>query len=135
MTVYSTDLNQLITTIRNTLVHKVVPGVTDDDARRELASVLEQLDNLAERVGWDHGRLADACTRSDELAARIGFPNGPDTAVDVDRLRARRREIATALRGVYSGSDPARMVEAVTEFTDADVTEQISTILRAGLAD
>ncbi|MBC2637689.1 MULTISPECIES: hypothetical protein [unclassified Rhodococcus (in: high G+C Gram-positive bacteria)] len=134
MTVYSTDLTQLTTTIRETLVQRVAPGVTEDAARLELAAVVEQLDNLVERIAWDGPRLAETCARTDELAARLGLRDRPDPE-GVDRLRERRRKVAALLRDLYAGGDPADVVDAVADFTDADVQEQISTALRAGLSD
>lgn len=133
MTVYSTDLTGLLSTIKDTLAHRVAPALSEGTAPQELAAVLEQLDNLTQRIGWDTAQLARVCESTEELATRLGLaPVG--SAADVDTLRTRRRAISDVLREAYrDGAPPAGLVESVLEFSESDVTEQISVGLRAGL--
>ncbi|MDV7242693.1 MULTISPECIES: hypothetical protein [Rhodococcus] len=134
MTVYSTDLPRLLSTITDTLGRRVAPALPDGPARVELAAVLEQLDNLAERLAWDETQLGQACERTEELAVRLGLAPDPEPAVDVDTLRRRRRDISETLGAAYRDGPPDRsLVDAVLEFSEQDVQEQISTTLRAGL--
>ena len=134
MTVYSTDLTRLLSTITDTLGRRVAPALDDGPARLELAAVLEQLDNLAERLAWDEVRLEQACERTEELAGRLGLASDPEPAAAVDTLRRRRRDISETLRAAYRDGAPDRsLVDAVLEFSEQDVQEQISTTLRAGL--
>ncbi|WP_067862109.1 hypothetical protein [Nocardia shimofusensis] len=134
MTVYSTDLTGLLNTIKDTLGHRVAPALPDGTARQELAAVLEQLDNLTQRVAWDQARLAQDCARTEELAMRLGLAPAADSSADVDTLRTRRREISELLHEAYrDGAPRAGLVDSVLEFSGTDVAEQISVGLRAGL--
>ena len=136
MTVYSTDLTQLLYTVRNTLAHRVAPGVTDGTARIELSGVIEALDNLVERVSWDPEGLGRSCERTEELARALGLESLDNGGSDVATLRRRRREISQSLAGTYrNGEQVSEIVSAVTRFTEDDVREQISTALRGGLPD
>lgn len=133
MTVYSTDLTGLLNTIKDTLAHRVAPAVQEGTARQELAAVLEQLDNLTQRVAWDTAQLAQVCERTEELATRLGLAPVA-SAADVDTLRDHRRAVSDLLREAYrDGTPPAGLVESVLEFSESDVTNQISVGLRAGL--
>jgi hypothetical protein len=134
MTVYSTDLARLLGTITDTLGRRVAPALEDGPARLELAGVLEQLDNLAERLAWDESRLGQACERTEELAGRLGLAPDPAPAADVDTLRRRRREVSELLRTAYRDGVPdENLLASVLEFSERDVQEQISNGLRAGL--
>ncbi|MET7773659.1 hypothetical protein [Nocardia sp. NPDC005366] len=134
MTVYSTDLTGLLATIKDTLGHRVAPALADGTARQELAAVLEQLDNLTQRIAWDHAALAQTCERTEALATGLGLAPAGDVHAGVDALRARRREVADVLREAYrDGAPRAGLVESVLEFSETDVAEQISVGLRAGL--
>ncbi|MCZ4588806.1 hypothetical protein [Rhodococcus] len=134
MTVYSTDLTKLLGTITDTLGRRVAPALDEGPARLELAGVLEQLDNLAQRLAWDQARLGQVCERTQELAGKLGLAPDPAPAADVDTLRRRRREVSESLRAAYHGGTPDEsLVEAVLEFSEQDVQEQISIALRAGL--
>lgn len=96
--------------------------------------MLEQLDNLAEHLAWDQVRLGQTCKRTEKLAVRLGLASDPEPAVDVDTLRRRRQDISETLRAAYRDGAPDRsLVDAVLEFSEQDVQEQISTTLRAGL--
>src|SRR6476620_11387973 len=110
MTVYSTDLTRLLGTITDTLARKVAPGLEDGPARLELAGVLEQLDNLSERLAWDETRLGQACDRTEELAGSLGLAPDPAPAADVDTLRRRRREVSELLRTAYRDGTPDESV-------------------------
>ncbi|WP_040794009.1 hypothetical protein [Nocardia higoensis] len=134
MTVYSTDLTGLLNTIKDTLGHRVAPALPEGTARQELAAVLEQLDNLTQRVAWDRERLARVCDRTEELAGGLGLAPVTAPGADVDALRGRRREVSEVLRAAYrDGAPRAGLVDAVLAFSEADVAEQISVGLRAGL--
>ncbi|QDQ93006.1 hypothetical protein FND50_21110 [Rhodococcus sp. WB9] len=134
MTVYSTDLTMLLSTITDTLGLRVAPALPDGPARLELAGVLEQLDNLADRLAWDQTRLGQACERTEELAGRLGLAPDPALAADVYTLRRRRREVSELLRTAYrEGVPDESVVASVLEFSEQDVQEQISNGLRAGL--
>nr|WP_271213704.1 hypothetical protein [Rhodococcus wratislaviensis]GLK40919.1 hypothetical protein GCM10017611_77940 [Rhodococcus wratislaviensis] len=134
MTVYSTDPTRLLNTITDTLGKTVAPALGEGPARLELAGVLEQLDNLAERLAWDQARLGQVCERTENLAARLGLAPNPAPAVDVDALRRRRRDVSDLLRNAYREGVPVgSLVEAVLNFSEKDVQEQISSSLRAGL--
>ncbi|MFI9411417.1 hypothetical protein [Nocardia gamkensis] len=134
MTVYSTDPTGLLTTIKDALGHRVAPALPDGTARRELAAVLEQLDNLTQRIAWDRAQLARVCERTEELATSLGLTPTTSASADVDTLRARRRAVSEVLRDAYRhGAARAELVESVLEFSEVDVAAEISVGLRAGL--
>ena len=136
MTVYSAELSRLAATVRETLVHRVAPGVTGEAAQHELAAVIEAMDNLAGRLSWDPGTLDEVCQRSEQLAGRLGLSSSPTDGTGVDRLRAVRQEISTALDGAYrDGSLPEDLIDVVGEFTRDDVLDQISVSLRPAMED
>lgn len=136
MTVYSTDLTQVLATVRETLVQRVAPGLTDGGARLELGAVVEALDNLAERTSWDSIALADSIARTEELVAALGLTAASDGTLTVETLRQQRRRISERLADTYSapGQVPG-IVDAVSEFTGPDVRVQISTAMRHSLPD
>ncbi|MBC2589691.1 hypothetical protein [Rhodococcus aetherivorans] len=136
MTVYSTDPQQVLRTIRDTLVERVAPDVTGGTARLELAGVVEALDNLVTRLAWDRDGLARSVDRTEELAGALGLDPAGSDEVDVTSLRRRRSEVADTLSATYrSGANGDEIVSAVSRFTDDDVREQISIALRGGLPD
>ncbi|MGV9863000.1 hypothetical protein [Rhodococcus koreensis] len=136
MTVYSTDLTQVLHTIRETLADRVATSVTEGTARLELAGVIEALDNLTPRVSWDPAGLRQSCECTEELAGKLGLAPVEDGCGDVSALRRRRRDISEVLAETYrSGTQVSDIVSAVARFSDIDVREQISTALRGGLPD
>ncbi|MCX4095818.1 hypothetical protein [Nocardia sp. alder85J] len=134
MTIYSTDPTHLLHTAVETLAHRVLPELGDGIARIELAAVLEQLDNMANRVRWDESGLATSYDRTEALATELGLPPREDDHPGVESLRQRRRDIAATLAGTYRNPDlrPADVAAAVARFTTADVDDQISLGLRGG---
>lgn len=136
MTVYSTDLARLAATVRETLVHRVAPGVSGEAAQHELAAVIEAMDNLVGRLSWDPGTLDEVCRRSEELAGGLGLSSSPAEGTGIVRLRASRQEISAALDGAYrDGPLPDDLLDIVGEFTRDDVLDQISVSLRPAMED
>jgi hypothetical protein len=136
MTVYSTDPQQLLRTIRDTLVDRVAPDVTGGTARSELAGVVEALDNLIARLAWDPDGLARSLDRTEELAVALGLNPVEGSEGDAATLRRRRSEVAEMLAATYrSDANGDEIVSAVSRFTDDDVRDQISVALRGGLPD
>jgi len=135
MTVYATDLTQLLRTVRATLAEKVGPHVPDSGALLELRMVLEQLDNLVGRTAWSPAGVQRACDLTDRLAADLGLESVED-ATDTDGLIRRRAAVERDLRTTYSDGDGERIaatVAAVAEFSAADIAEQISVSMRNSL--
>lgn len=135
MTVYASDLTQVLTTIRTTLAEKVGPGVTDSGARLELGMVIEQIDNLIGRTAWDPASVQRACEQTDQLAADLGVATEDNGSSSVDGLVRRRRAVAVQLRTTYAKqeADVAVTAAAVAEFSIADIRDQISVGMRAAL--
>lgn len=137
MTVYATDLTQLLTTVRTTLADKVGPGVTDSGARLELTMVIEQIDNLIGRTAWDPASVRRSCEQTDQLASALGLSSsstdaGADPAAG---LVERRRAVADKLRGTYTDGDVdiVATVAAVADFSVVDIQDQISVGMRGAL--
>lgn len=132
MSVFALDLSKVHQTIRETLVERVLPAVGSDSARGELHAVIEMLDNLNPRLSWDGTGVAEAVSRTRELAAALDVP-ATTTRDDLVALRADRRVIGEHLAAAYAdGADPA-VIRAVAEFTTDDVNHEISRGLLPGL--
>lgn len=134
MTVYATDLSQVLSTVRSTLAEKVGPGVEAAGARLELAFVIEQLDNLIGRTAWDPAGVRGAVELTDELAEQLGLP-ASEAAADTAGLSRRRSEVEQKLRATYDGdaTSIAATVAAVAAFSKADIAAQISHGMRKAL--
>lgn len=149
MTVYATNLAQVLTTVRTSLAERVGPAVTDPAARLELRMIIEQVDNLIGRTAWDPAKVLGACGLTDQLTDRLraapsilGTPSedppSDDPASDdpVEGLVQRRRNAAQRLRTIYTYGDAteiAATVAAVAEFSITDIRDQISTGMRGAL--
>lgn len=135
MSVYATDLAQVLTTVRTALAERVGPGVTDPGSLLELGMVIEQLDNLIGRTAWDPAGVQHAAELTDQLIAALGLP-GIDAAPDTAGLRRRRGVVEQKLRTTYTDGDAdsiAATVAAVTMFSTIDIREQISVGMRKAL--
>lgn len=159
MTVYATNLAQVLTTVRTSLAERVGPAVTDPAASLELRMIIEQVDNLIGRTSWDPARVRDACGLTDQLADRLrsdssaprpvsGGPEaaeqgadgpeaaGPGSGDPVEGLVQRRRVVEQRLRALYADGDAAEVaatVTAVAEFSTTDIRDQISAGMRGAL--
>ncbi|WP_104103174.1 hypothetical protein [Arthrobacter sp. 08Y14] len=151
MTVYATNLTQVLTTVRTSLAERVCPAVTDPAASLELRMIIEQIDNLIGRTAWDPAKVQNACELTDQLADRLranpstpGPASGvrksdvpgadapganvpaaddPGSGDPVEDLVQRRRNVAQRLRTTYADGDAADLAATVAAVAEFSSTD------------